>query len=224
MPEAARAEPPVRDRSDLLHDALAAVTEAKSQLQSLETGQERAREKSWAAASAVEEAQSHLNACKADERRRLASAWVADDTVDASPIPAAEHELTQARQALENIRKVEAAIASEIPVAQRHLRDVERAYLAELAEAITRSEEYQSLCQAHNEAWTRLRSVRAALAAVNSACGGAMPNHYFEAAQRGESLSLNMGASVDQAFIDGWKNALDQMSSGGDLDVPLPST
>jgi len=222
MPKPARADLPASDRSDL-KDALAAVTEAKAQLQSLETGQEKAREKGWAAASAVDEAQTNLTKLKSDEKRRLASAWVADDTVDASPIPAAEHALAQAREERLRLQRVEDALAAEIPKAQSRLRDVQRAYLAELAEAITESPEYQSLCQAHKEAWTRLRSVRAALAAVNSACGGAMPNHYFEAAQRSESLSTNMGASVDQAFIDAWKNALDQMLSGN-LDVPLPST
>jgi len=203
--------PPTRARADL-KAAFEALKKAEAHVTSLTEGAERAREKSWAAAGDVETRQETLARLQADEQRRLASAWVADDTVVASPIPAAEHELTQARAALENIRKVKTALASEIGPARSKLGDAQRAFFAELATYVTASKSYSDLCAAHRDCWKKLRSVRAALAAVNTAIGGAMPTAFFEAAQRSESLATNVpGASFDKEFVQEWADAMSEI-------------
>ena len=66
----------------------------------------------------------------------------------------------------------------------------------------------------------RLRSVRAALAAVHSACHGQVPTALFEAAQRSESLSTNVGAAIDQAFVDSWTRAMERLVSDPDAELP----
>ena len=221
MPKTAALNTRSPGRADL-GAALAAVRRAQAQLAELERGQERAREKSWACASQVEEAQAILAKLQADEQRRLASAFVQDDTITASPLPAAQHALEKAREELQRITRVEDAIAAEIPHAQSLLRDAQRNFQAELSEHVTESAEYDSLCQAHKAAWTRLRTVRAALAAIHTALGGAVPIALLEAGQRSESLSGNTGASVDQAFVDGWKMAMEKLASAPD-GAKLPS-
>jgi len=162
-----------RDRVDI-RNAIAEVQRAEAQLAELERGQERARTKSWSAAGDVERAQETLAKLQAAERSRPASAWVEDDTVNASPIPTAEHALAKAREELQRINSVENALASELPKAANRLSDVKRAFFAELGTFVTESPEYARLCQAHRDCWTRLRTVRAALAVVNSACGGGL--------------------------------------------------
>lgn len=221
MPKPATVDAPPPSRADL-SAALAALRRAQDQLAELERGQERAREKSWACASQVEEAQAHLAKLKVDEQRRLASSWVDDDTVVASPLPAAEHALAQAREERDRIQRVEDALAAEIPHAQSRLREAQRDFQAELSEFVTELPQYSSLCTMHKLAWTRLRSVRAALATIHSALGDAVPIALLEAGQRGESLSINVGASVDHDLVDSWARAMEKLASDPDH-AELPS-
>lgn len=209
-----------RDRGDLRH-AIEAVTQAKARLAELERGQTSAREKSWAAAGDVETAQEHLAKLQADEKRRLASAFLASDTVEPSPVPAAEHALAQARQALEHIRKVEAALASEIPHAQSRLGDCQRAFLAELADAVCSSPEYESLRKAHTDAWRQLRTIRECLKATHAALRGQCPQVLMDAAQRTEPSFRAPGFPVDKSLVRSWQEALANLEK--DPDGKLPS-
>jgi hypothetical protein len=221
MPDVKLRPAPSRDRLDLRH-AIEAVRKAEDQLQRLEQAAEHARTKSWSAAGEVETCQQTLAKLQADEKRRLASAWIENDTVDVSPIPAATHALEQAQAELHRITSVENALASELPKAATLLSDAKRDLYVELAAYVTGSNAYSDLCQAHRDAWTRLRSVRAALAAVHSACHGQVPTALFEAAQRSESLSTNVGASVDQDFVDSWTRAMAALEKDPD-GAQLPS-
>jgi len=221
MPETAAMNARAPSRADL-SAALAAVRKARSQLEELESGQERAREKSWAAAGDVETCQERLAKLQQDEQRRLASAYAQGESVDASPVPAADYALAEARKELKHIYKVESALAAEIPSAQSRLRDTQRNFQAELSQYVVNAPQYDSLCQAHKAAWTRLRSVRAALAAIHTALGGATPIALLESAQRSESLSTNVGASIDHEFVDSWAKAMERLSSDPE-NAKLPS-
>ena len=137
-----------RDRAEL-RDAFDEVNKAKARIKELQAGQEKAREKSWAIASTVEEAQANLSKLQADEQRRLANAWAKDDGVEPSPVPAAEYALAEARAEMVRIKRVEKALASEIPKATYRLRDVQRAFYTELALVVVESSEYETLCQSH---------------------------------------------------------------------------
>jgi chromosome segregation ATPase len=210
-----------RDRTDL-KEALSEVTQAKSHLAELERGQEKARTKSWDISSQVEEAQQALTRLRQQEPKRAALAFAQDDMDDvASPVPTAEFKLTKLRQELERIRSVESALAAEIPKAQSRLRDAERSRYIALAEFLVAAPKYDKLCQAHTSAWQRLRTVRAALAQAHAACKGQVPTAYFEAAQRSENLSSSVvGASIDQAFVDAWTQAMAALEIDPDAKLP----
>ena len=208
-----------RDRVDL-KEAIAALTRARAALAELERGAERAREQSWDLSGKVEEAQAHLATLQRSESSRLASAWVADDTVTASPIPAATHALTEARQALEDIHKVEAAIAQEIPVAQHLLNDMQRAFYAELADAVCSSPEYDALRRAHTDAWRHLRTIRECLKATHSALRGQCPQVLMDAAQRTEPSFRSPGFPVEESVVKAWQDALTTLEKDANAQLP----
>ena len=222
MPETATINAHVDNRVGL-RAAQAALAYAQGQLAALERSQEQARSQSWNLASQVENAQSNLAKLREREPARIATAFVDHNDDSEGPIPEAENALRAAQDGLERIRKVEEAPASQVTPFQHRIADAKRHFQAALAEYVTTSPEYARLTKAHGDTWTRLRSIRAALAAVNSACGAQMPTPLFESAQRSESLSIAPGAAIDTLLVENWRTAMAKLAAG-ELDAPLPRT
>jgi hypothetical protein len=122
---------------------------------------------------------------------------------------------------VDQLSKVEAALADEIDKIQGSLRTLTHSVYQCMADVITASDEYGLLVASHTETWGRLRSIKTALRTVTQGLHGYLDQRHAEEAFRSEPTEERVGYPVDQDLVGAWREALAQLADDSETDLPL---
>jgi chromosome segregation ATPase len=206
---------------DRLRQAIASVAAETERLTALEQAQERAHQQMWEAESRLAGAKGAQERAAREERQSLAYRCANNDALTDDPVAAAKVATEAAQAEVDQLQRVEAALAGEIDKIQPALRTYRANMHAAIAEIVIASDEYAMLIEQHAAAWKQLRSIKTALRAVVAGLHGQMPQRYMDEPDRSEPLEPRVGYPVDNALISGWAEALAALEQDASAELPL---
>jgi chromosome segregation ATPase len=206
-----------------LRDVISRVNDEQGRLSSLEEAQSKAQAQGRHARAKLSEANLSLQQANREERSRIAYEFLNDGRLADDPVAAATANLNAAQVEVDQLSKVQSAIAGEIDRVSSALNTLRTLRASIMSELIVNSDEYQRLIDQHRAAWKQLRTVKAALRAVIAGLHGSLPQRYMDEANRGEPLDSDrlVGYAVNRDLIDAWVEALARLET--DADTPLPA-
>jgi hypothetical protein len=204
-----------------LREKLTLLHEEEQRLTALEDGQLRAEEQRREAGERLRAAEAALRDAHRDEPGRLAYAFVNNEVIERQSLAQAQALVEQRQREHDQAREIDSALATEIELAQRRLRQCRSNLHEALAAVVTAAPEFTALMDAHTAAWRRLRSVRVCLRdVVQRACQGYMPQPLESLIAAVETLEERVGYEVDQHLISAWRSALERLATDADAELP----
>lgn len=207
---------------DKLRTAIERRNHEKKRLDSLETAQTTAHRQLRHAESKLSDASEELRKARNSERSRLAYAFASGGKLADDPVAKATATVAASEAEVDQLKKVEAALAGEIDQLQRSMRTLTHSVYQCMSDIVVASDEYQLLIASQKEAFVRLRSVKLAMRQVHQGLHGYLPQRFIEEAYLTEPVSdRRIGFSVDEDLVNGWAEALAKLADDADADLPL---
>jgi hypothetical protein len=135
-------------------------------------------------------------------------------------LAAAEEEVAQDTNALDNIRRVEDGITKELRASELRLRDRERVIRERKGEVVVASEAFAKLFDDLAQAWQAVRSARTVLQVIFRQLHG-VPHSALIRAEGSEPIDAGyVGFPTPSEDVERWKTALDALSASADAELP----
>ena len=132
----------------------------------------------------------------------------------------AQRAVNEAKAAHDRLEQIDRELQTEITKAEQRLRQCHTRLHESLAAVVTAAPEFATLMDAHTQAWRRLRSVRAALAHIQSACHGNLPQSIESKIIAVEPLEERVHYPLDPEPLASWSSALQRLEHDHEAELP----